>query len=392
MGWVVLHALAGRGPLPGLVGRRGGRVKRPGSGRGHGHQAELTEKRHLVAVDVVLQDQPIPDHEDVGDLELQAAVAAFYKLKPAELVSSSLEALSGRWYLTGWTRERAGVRSGEDTLGHDRGIATGRSCPPTWSPSTPGATLTDLDAFLAHGAVFATVFVTALPNARADLITAVESGDRGRLSNGVPGSCERRKEHVDATKDLPNAAIERQLSRRDVSLREKTLWRMLYETAARASEILALDVEQLDFEQPPRTNLLQTRRDRMGPLGNRHRAPAPPAPAPPRRPGPLKRTAVSRQPQARACAAPACTRHLPAHRPRETRLRPRPNPPQGPHRMAAAPATPLRSDAPRTPESPAPADHGIMAKTRHKSPRTAMRYVHPSPTAVAQVTELLDPP
>src|ERR1035437_8567968 len=64
----------------------------------------------------------------------------------------------------------------------------------------------------------------------------------------VPGSCERRKEHLNATKDLPKAAIERQLSRRDVPLREKTLWRMLYETAARASEILDLDVEQLDLE------------------------------------------------------------------------------------------------------------------------------------------------
>ncbi len=34
----------------------------------------------------------------------------------------------------------------------------------------------------------------------------------------------------------------------------------------------------------------------------------------------------------------------------------------------------------------------IMAKTRHKSPRTAMRYVNPGPAAVAQITELLDPP
>ena len=32
-------------------------------------------------------------------------------------------------------------------------------------------------------------------------------------------------------------------------LREKTLWRMLYETAARASEVLALDVEDLDRPQ-----------------------------------------------------------------------------------------------------------------------------------------------
>jgi len=34
----------------------------------------------------------------------------------------------------------------------------------------------------------------------------------------------------------------------------------------------------------------------------------------------------------------------------------------------------------------------IMGKTRHKSPRTAMRYVNPGPAAIAQITELLDPP
>jgi integrase len=38
------------------------------------------------------------------------------------------------------------------------------------------------------------------------------------------------------------------LSRRGIPLREKTLWRMLYETAARAAEILALNVEGLDLE------------------------------------------------------------------------------------------------------------------------------------------------
>ena len=36
-------------------------------------------------------------------------------------------------------------------------------------------------------------------------------------------------------------------SRRDIGLREKTLWRMLYETAARANEILSLDVTDLDL-------------------------------------------------------------------------------------------------------------------------------------------------
>ncbi len=34
----------------------------------------------------------------------------------------------------------------------------------------------------------------------------------------------------------------------------------------------------------------------------------------------------------------------------------------------------------------------IMAKTRHKNPRTAMRYIKPGGQAVAEVTELLQPP
>ena len=34
-------------------------------------------------------------------------------------------------------------------------------------------------------------------------------------------------------------------SRRNVPLREKTLWRTLFETAARAGEVLALDVPAL---------------------------------------------------------------------------------------------------------------------------------------------------
>lgn len=43
---------------------------------------------------------------------------------------------------------------------------------------------------------------------------------------------ERRREHANHTKALPRAAIERQLTHRDIPLGEKTLWRMLYETAA----------------------------------------------------------------------------------------------------------------------------------------------------------------
>lgn len=42
-------------------------------------------------------------------------------------------------------------------------------------------------------------------------------------------------------------AIDRLIVRREVHLREKTLWRMLYETVARAEEILGVNIEELDL-------------------------------------------------------------------------------------------------------------------------------------------------
>lgn len=63
----------------------------------------------------------------------------------------------------------------------------------------------------------------------------------------LPASAERRREHLNATRAIPRPAIDRTLTRRDLPLREKTLWRMLYETAARASEVLGLNIEDLDL-------------------------------------------------------------------------------------------------------------------------------------------------
>ena len=47
-------------------------------------------------------------------------------------------------------------------------------------------------------------------------------------------------------------------------LREKTLWRMLYETAARAAEILEIDVQDLDLDNRQAPIPVQRRRDPMG--------------------------------------------------------------------------------------------------------------------------------
>ena len=58
-----------------------------------------------------------------------------------------------------------------------------------------------------------------------------------------------RRQPTDHTRAVPYRDLDELWRRRSVPLREKTLWRMLYETAARASEVLALDVEDLDRPQ-----------------------------------------------------------------------------------------------------------------------------------------------
>jgi integrase len=58
---------------------------------------------------------------------------------------------------------------------------------------------------------------------------------------------QRRAEKHDHTRSVPSASLERLWERRDIDLRERTLWRMLYETAARANEVLRLDIEDLDI-------------------------------------------------------------------------------------------------------------------------------------------------
>ena len=57
---------------------------------------------------------------------------------------------------------------------------------------------------------------------------------------------ERRPEPRDDTTPIRYNQLHVLWTRADVHVREKTLWRMLYETAARANEILARNIEDLD--------------------------------------------------------------------------------------------------------------------------------------------------
>ncbi|ROO86388.1 site-specific recombinase XerD [Actinocorallia herbida] len=210
----------------------------------------------------------------------------------------------------------------------------------------------------------------------------------------IPADAERRRENVDHTKAVAKTRLERLLSRRDIPLRDKTLYRMLYETAARTSEVLSLDVQDLDLEnrRAPLTSkggdtewvywdagtaCLLPRLLRLpdghpdGPV--RTRGPlflADRRPVPARRPGP---------------------EHICPHtgRPRlgYDRVRVLMDTHLGldPHQLRHSAATHLG-------EQKVPLQL-IMAKTRHKNPRTAMRYTRPGGgEAVAEITGILAPP
>ena len=80
--------------------------------------------------------------------------------------------------------------------------------------------------------------------------------DQGWLEADPAQGLRRRKRPPDRTRAISRAEVEALLSRGDVALRDKTLWRMLYETAARISEVLSLDVPDLNL----RTHQARVRR------------------------------------------------------------------------------------------------------------------------------------
>jgi integrase len=68
------------------------------------------------------------------------------------------------------------------------------------------------------------------------------------LGKDLAGDLERRPEPVDRTKAIPLPELERLWRRGTIGVRDKTLWRFLYETAARATEALSVNVEDLDLD------------------------------------------------------------------------------------------------------------------------------------------------
>jgi integrase/recombinase XerC/integrase/recombinase XerD len=77
------------------------------------------------------------------------------------------------------------------------------------------------------------------------------SADQGWLPDAERDRLLRLVEHrrvvVDHDRALPYEQLDRLWHRPEVPLREKALWRLLYETAGRAQEVLCLDVDDIDL-------------------------------------------------------------------------------------------------------------------------------------------------
>jgi site-specific recombinase XerD len=89
---------------------------------------------------------------------------------------------------------------------------------------------------------------------------------RGWLTADPAGVLERRNEPADRTKAIAAASLERLFRREDVAIREKCLWRTVYETAARTQEVLSADVTDLDLENKAPARTAQRRRQRLAAL------------------------------------------------------------------------------------------------------------------------------
>jgi integrase len=194
----------------------------------------------------------------------------------------------------------------------------------------------------------------------------------------------RRHEAVDRTRALPQPALERLLSRSGVNVRERCLWRLLYETAARAQEALGLDIGDLELENR-RARItskggdvewiyFQTASARLLPrlIAGRQRGPiflSERRPAPARTPAAADlcphtgraRLSYRRAEELFAAASGGWTLHQLRH----SALT---------HLAESGVGLPL-----------------LMAKSRHSSLRSLQRYARPGPEAVAALTAEHDP-
>lgn len=201
----------------------------------------------------------------------------------------------------------------------------------------------------------------------------------------LPPTCERRKEPDDQTKAVDRAVIDRICTRRDIPLRERLLWRMLYESASRATAVLELNIEDCDLDNRRAkvtvkggdtawivwgrgTALLMPRYLRGRTFG--------PLFCSDRRPGPARRAATTSRD-----LCPETGRMRLGYDRARTLIKQYTD--LNLHQLRHSAATHLGE----TGEDATV----IMAKTHHRSIRTLARYTRPGLATVTKATERLDP-
>jgi integrase len=228
--------------------------------------------------------------------------------------------------------------------------------------------------------------------------------ERGYERPTVPVRAKRLAAPDSETPARSKTAIDRLIARREVHLRERTLWRMLYETAGRAGEILGVNIEELDF------------------AGRRCPVKAKDARTKARRRGQAREDYVLEPVHWDAGTArllPPLLKGRTSGPVFVTHRRPGPGkvvsprdvcPDTGPARLSYGQARALLDEhtAPRGPGTGWDlheyrhsslthlGEQGasllmLMAKSRHKKPENVRRYFKPSPEAIAERTSLLAP-
>ncbi|WP_062214428.1 site-specific integrase [Streptomyces sp. NBRC 109706] len=182
--------------------------------------------------------------------------------------------------------------------------------------------------------------------------------ERGYDGPAVPAWAKRLAVPDSETPAHSRMAIDRLIARREVHLREKTLWRMLYETAGRSEEILGVNIEDLDF------------------AGRRCPVKAKGAKSKSRRRGQVREDFVLETVYWDAGTARLLPRLL------KGRTR--------------GPGTGWDLHEYRHSSLSHLGEQGasllmLMAKSRHKKPENVRRYFKPSPEAIAELTALLAP-
>ncbi len=206
----------------------------------------------------------------------------------------------------------------------------------------------------------------------------------------------RPKIPVDTTCALTRDQIDA-LFRLDAAIREKTLWRLTYEMAARAEEILALDVPDLDLPNKRSRVISEGGAIEWGALAGRCRdAPAPAAGRARPRPGVPRRTAPDSAGRLDLC--PVTHRARLSYRraseifEQSTRSLAHPNAPQDQlaelgdwalHQLRHSQLTNEAESGTNTPT--------LLARSRHAFVRSLERYARPGLEAVARHVAASDP-